>query len=91
MAEFHCVLVVVFGIVDSAHHSLVIAKEEDGQASDAVDGNQQAPLFQLMDHVAPRNKIHDDLCFPSLWTSVSRVDVLDPASASRTQRNAGEA
>lgn len=55
VAEFHNVVVVIFGIVDPAHHSLVITKKEDGQASNAIDSNQQATLLQLMDHVASRN------------------------------------
>ena len=37
--------------VYSSHDSLIIAKEEDGKGSDAVDGDQQGSLFKAVDEV----------------------------------------
>ena len=38
VAKFHGVVIIVGCCVDTAHHTLIISEEEDGQAGDAVDG-----------------------------------------------------
>jgi len=57
--ELHGILVVVDGVVDTAHHTLIITEEENGQASDAVDGDEELPLLQFVHHVPSWNDIHD--------------------------------
>ena len=37
-----------FGIVDTAHHTLVIPKEENRQPCYAVDRDKQTPLLELV-------------------------------------------
>ena len=56
-------MVVVNSTVDTAHHSLVITKEENGQPGNAVDGNQETTLLQLMDDIIARDSIHDGVEF----------------------------
>lgn len=58
VAKFHGVVVVVWCGVDTAHHSLVITKEEDGQGSYTIDGSEEALFLQLVDHIGLRNEIH---------------------------------
>lgn len=36
----HGILIVVDGVVDTPHHSLIITEEEDGKTGDAVDGDE---------------------------------------------------
>ena len=38
----HCPVVIVLGIVDTAHHALVVAEEEYGQASEGIDKMEEA-------------------------------------------------
>jgi hypothetical protein len=58
VAEFHDIVVVVWCRVDTTHHSLVITKEEDRQASDTIDGCEERFLLQTVDHIGSGNKIH---------------------------------
>lgn len=51
MAEFHGVAVVVGGTIDTTHHTLIITKEEDGQAGNTVDRNEKTTLLKLVHHV----------------------------------------
>lgn len=44
----HGIHVVIFGTVDSAHHSLVITEKKDGERSDAVDRYEKTTLLQLV-------------------------------------------
>ena len=39
------------GGIDAPHHSLIIAKEEDGKRSDAIDGDQEGSLLKAVDKV----------------------------------------
>lgn len=42
---------VVFGVVHTAHHALVISEEEDGKTSQAVDGDEKLPFLKLVGDV----------------------------------------
>ena len=46
--------------VDTTHDTLIIAKEEDGQAGYTVDENQESPLFKLARDIVARDIVHDD-------------------------------
>ena len=58
MAEVHVVFVVIPGAVDTTHHTLVITEEENGQASDTIDGYEKAALLKLVNDIMPRYEIH---------------------------------
>lgn len=60
MAEFHRVVVIIIGIVDTAHHTLIITEEEDGETGDTIDGNEKTSLLQLVDDIGPGNEVHGD-------------------------------
>lgn len=45
--------------VDTAHDTLVVAEEEDGQAGHEVDGDQERALLVLAGHVPTADAIHD--------------------------------
>lgn len=47
IAETHGVDVVL-GVVHSAHHSLVITEEEDGEGGETVDGDEKLALLEGM-------------------------------------------
>ena len=59
MTEFHGILIVVLGVVNTTHHTLVITKEENGQGSHAIDSDEKATLLELVNDVGSRNHIHD--------------------------------
>lgn len=59
VAETHEVDVVL-GVVDAAHHALVIAEEEDGQGGDAVDGDEQLPLLEEVGDIEAGETLHHD-------------------------------
>ena len=61
MTKFHGILIVIFGVINATHHTLIISKEENGQGSHAIDSNEEATLLELVDHVGPRNHIHSDV------------------------------
>ena len=42
MSEMHGFVVVVFGVVDTAHHALVVAEEEYGEAGEGIDEMEEA-------------------------------------------------
>lgn len=42
---------VVLGVVHSAHHSLIITKEEDGEGGETVDGDEELALLERMGNV----------------------------------------
>jgi len=48
VSEMHSCIIVVLGIVDAAHHTLVIAEEEYGETSDAIDGDKESALLQVV-------------------------------------------
>lgn len=58
MTEFHGGVVVVNCTVNTTHHTLIISKEEDGETSNAIDGDEKATLLIFMDHIIPRNDVH---------------------------------
>ena len=60
MAELHRRVVIVHGVVDTAHHALIVTKEKDGETGDAVDGNEKASLLEPVDHIGLRNEVHGD-------------------------------
>ena len=59
MTKFHCILVVILGVINATHHTLIIPKEENRQSSHAIDSNEEATLLKLVDDVGPRNHIHN--------------------------------
>ena len=40
---------VILGVVHSAHHTLIITEEEDGQGGEAVDGYEKLLLLEGID------------------------------------------
>lgn len=48
---------VVVRRVHAAHHALVVAEEEDAQRGDAVDGDEQAALLEVVGHVEARQAL----------------------------------
>ena len=48
VSETHSRIIVVFGIVDATHHTLVIAEEEYGETSDAIDSDKESALLQVV-------------------------------------------
>ena len=63
MTEFHGILVVVNGIVDTSHHTLVITEEEDGQSCNAIDCDQKTTLLKLVSDVHAGDAIrHGEVC-----------------------------
>lgn len=61
MTEVHRLLIVISGVVDTAHHTLIITEEEDGETTDAVDGYEKATLLKLVHHIVPGYHIHGDV------------------------------
>ena len=53
MAKFHGITIVVGGTIDTTHHTLIIPKEEDGQAGNTVDRDEQTTLLQFVHHIEP--------------------------------------
>ena len=58
MTEFHGGVVVVYGTIDTTHHTLIISEEENGKTSNTIDGDEKATLLQLVNDIGPRNDIH---------------------------------
>lgn len=46
--------------IDTTHHTLIIAEEEDGESGDAVDKDQQRPLLVATSHIEFGHTIHGD-------------------------------
>ena len=42
MPEMHGAVVIVLGVVDTAHHALVVAEEEYGEPGESVDEMEEA-------------------------------------------------
>ena len=61
MTKLHGVLIVIFGVVNATHHTLIITKEKDGQGSHAIDSNEKAALLELVNDVGPWNHVHGDV------------------------------
>ena len=61
MTKFHGILIIIFGVINATHHTLVITKEKDGEGSHAIDSNEKAALLKLVDDVGPWNPVHDDV------------------------------
>lgn len=55
--------------VDTAHDTLIIAEEEDGEPSYAVDEDEESPLFVLAGYIVARDVIHGYFAGP--WGSIS--------------------
>lgn len=53
VTKFHDVDGVVYGNIDTPHHALVIAEEEDGQAANAIYSDEERTLLIAMDDVEP--------------------------------------
>jgi hypothetical protein len=66
MTELHRIMVVADGVIDTAHHTLVITEEEDGQRSDTIDRNEKTTLLQLVDDIPSRDAIHGEDCAMAL-------------------------
>lgn len=60
MTEFHDLVIVIGGVIDTSHHTLIITEEEDTETSHAVDGDQQTPLLEPVDNIGFWNDIHGD-------------------------------
>lgn len=60
VTEFHGVVVVMGGVVDTSHHSLIITEEEDTETGHTVDGDQQPSLLELVNNIGSWNDIHRD-------------------------------
>ena len=76
MTEFHGIVVIVDGVVDTAHHTLIITEEEDGQGRNAIDGNQKATLLQLVGDIHAPHTIHGEVCPMGpemLWDEVRKL------------------
>ena len=58
MTELHDVDGVIDGHADATHHTLVIAEEEDGQATQAINSDEQRALLVVVDHIKLRDAIH---------------------------------
>ena len=58
VTEFHGVLIVIDCTVDTTHHTLIITKEEDGETSDTVDGDEKATFLISVDHIGPGDEVH---------------------------------
>jgi len=59
MAEFHNIVIIIWCCIHSAHHPLIIPEEEDRQGGNAIDGNKETSLFQLVDDIGSWDEIHD--------------------------------
>lgn len=58
MTILHPVDAVVDGNIHTPHHALVITEEEDGEASDTVDGDEELSLLVPVNNVMLGNEIH---------------------------------
>ena len=58
MAKLHNIDCIVDGYVDATHHALIVAKEEYGQATHAIDSNKEGALLIAMDDVEAIDPIH---------------------------------
>ena len=58
MAEFHGGVIVILGVVDTAHHTLIVTEKEDGQARHTIDGNEKLAFLILVYDIAFGNNIH---------------------------------
>ena len=58
MTEFHGGVVVINCTVDTTHHTLIISEEEDGETSNAIDGDEEFTFLKPVDHVRPGNDVH---------------------------------
>ena len=59
VTKLHGCLIVIHCTVDTTHHTLIVSEKEDGKTSDTIDGDEKASLLQLVDHIGPRDDIHD--------------------------------
>ena len=55
--------------VDPAHDTLIIAKEEDGQTGNQVDGDEESPLFISAGYIVALDVLHGCSSLP-LWLNV---------------------
>ena len=76
MTKLHGLLIVIHCTVDATHHTLVIAEEEDGETSNAVDSNEKATLLEFVDHIGPGNDIHGGNYSECLESSDWRIQMI---------------
>lgn len=58
MAKLHNIDRIVDGYIDATHHALIVAKEEYGQATHAINSNEEGALLIAMDDVEAIDSIH---------------------------------
>lgn len=58
VSELHDVDDIVDGDIDTAHHTLIIAEEEDREAAHKIDGDEKSTLLVSMDDIEPRDLVH---------------------------------
>ena len=73
MAKFHGVLIIVWCIIYSSHHTLIVTEKEDGESSNTVDCYEKTSLLQPMDDIAFRNEVHDRGNFADSISSTGSV------------------
>lgn len=59
MTELHDVDRIVDGNVDASHHTLIIAKEEYGKTSYAIDRDQEPALLVAVNDIVFGDTIHE--------------------------------
>lgn len=87
VTESHGGLIVVDSIVDTAHKTLIIPEEEDGQRGNAVDGDQETAFLILVHHIPLRNGVHGSGCDASPAMNAQRVRHADCFGSRETPKN----
>lgn len=90
MTESH-ELDVVFGVIDTAHHALIIAEEEDGETGYAIDCNEKLAFLQRVRDVPFLDLVaHLDGCgFDTLGNAESTDDKGIEVQRTRGKSNTG--
>ena len=65
---------VVAVAIDTAHDTLIIAKEEDGETGHEIDGDQKRALLVPPGHVIALDVFHGQLLLGPWGAILSRVD-----------------
>ena len=58
VTKIHSRLVVVHGVVDTAHQTLIITEEKNGQGSHTIDGPKKTTLLQPVHDIVLWDDIH---------------------------------
>ena len=58
VTKLHDIDGVVDGDIHASHHPLVVAEEENGEAANAIDGDEKATLLEVMHHIEARDLVH---------------------------------